>query len=181
MRDRREALDVFAGQHAARRVVRRIQVEHARLRRDRLFDFVDVPAEAQVFAQRHLHRLAARGLDHRHGRRPFRIGNDHFVAGLEQRVEHRVEAVRAAVGDENLLVRFDRDVVLVPHLLRECLAQRRNAGGREVVRAVVGHRFRDGLLEGLGRVEGDVALIEAERILDGVHHVADANDGGDGN
>ena len=53
--------------------------------------------------------------------------------------------------------------------------------GRQVVRAVVGHRLGDGLLERVGRVEGDVALIEAERILDGVHHVADADDGGDGN
>ena len=46
------------------------------------------------------------------------------------------------------------------------------------MRAVLGHRLGDRLLECVGSVEGDVALIEAERILDGVHHVADADDGG---
>src|SRR4030095_1895291 len=33
----------------------------------------------------------------------------------------------------------------------------------------------------LRRVEADVPLIEPERILDAVHHVADANDAGEGN
>jgi hypothetical protein len=123
-----------------------------------------------------LDRHAASGLDHCHRRRPLGFGDDHFVTGLEQRVEDGIEAVGAAVGDEHLVVGADRDAVFLAHLFGEGLAQRRDADRRQVVRLVFGHRLGDGLLEGLGCVEGDVALIEAERILDGVHHVADAND-----
>ena len=36
-----------------------------------------------------------------------------------------------------------------------------------------------GFLDGIGRVEADVSLIEPEWILDAVHHVADADDAGE--
>ncbi len=175
--DLRELLEILPGQHAAGRVVRRVEIQDARLRRDRLLDVRDVPAPADVFTERHLHGHTTRLLDDRHGRRPLGIGNDHFIAGLEDRLEDREQAVRTAVGDDHFFVGADRDAVLLAHLFGKGLAQRRDAARRQVVRAVVGHGLGDALLESFWSVEGNVALVEAERILDGVHHVANANDG----
>ena len=86
----------------------------------------------------------------------------------------------AAVGDEHLVRIVDRNAVLVAQLGGDQLAQPRDAGGLQVVRLVVGDRARHRRLDGVGRVEADVALIEAKRIGDRVHHVADADDAGEG-
>src|SRR4029078_4008521 len=40
-------------------------------------------------------------------------------------------------------------------------------------------RLADRRLDAVGRVEADVPLVETERILDAVHHVADADDAGE--
>jgi len=89
--------------------------------------------------------------------------------------------VNAAGGHHDFVGAADRDAVLRAHLLRDEIEQARHAGGLEVVSAVLGDRARHRVLDRIGRVETDVALIEAERLVDGVHHVADANDAGERN
>src|SRR5438034_1109466 len=48
------------------------------------------------------------------------------------------------------------------------------------MRAVLVDRAAHRLLDGVGGIEAHIPLIEAERILDAVHHVADADDAGEG-
>ena len=81
-----DGLDVFSRQHAAGRVVRRVDVDRPRPRRDRGFELRQVVAPAEILVQPARHRRAARRLDVAHARRPFRIRNDHLVAGFEERL-----------------------------------------------------------------------------------------------
>ena len=61
----------------------------------------------------------------------------------------------------------------------EQIQQLRNAGGLNVMSVVVVDGAVHRALDRLGRVETHVPLIEAERILDGVHHVANPDDAGE--
>ena len=54
-------------------------------------------------------------------------------------------------------------------------------GRLHVVRAILGDAFDERVLDGVRSVEADIALIEAKRLVDGVHHVADADDAGERN
>ena len=73
----------------------------------------------------------------------------------------------------------DRNAVDAAQLVGEELEQPRDAGRLQVVALVLVDGAAHGRLDRLGCVEADVALIEPERVLDRVHHVADANDAGE--
>src|SRR5262249_21023829 len=136
------------------------------------------PGEPLVQRTRYWHSLC--NLHVSHARRPFRIRHDHFVAWLEQRLTGDEHAVDSASRHHYLVRASDRDAVLLLELFGKQLEQVRKARRLQVVAPV----FVDGAmhrrLDGFGRVEADVALIEAERVLDAVHHVADADDAGKG-
>ena len=112
-------------------------------------------------------------------RRPRGVGNDDLVAGLEQRLTRDVQAMDPAVGDHDLVRVVDRNCVLAAQLIGQQLTQSRQAGGLQVVGVVVRDGPDDRILHRLGRIEADVALIETKRLVDGVHHVADADDAGE--
>ena len=112
-------------------------------------------------------------------RRPCRIRHEDFVAWLQQRLTHDVQSVNAAVGDEDVFRILDRNPILVAKLGGDQLAQAGQTRGQDVVRLVLRNRPNHRGLHGVGRVEAHIALIEAERIFDGIHHVADANDAGE--
>ena len=112
------------------------------------------------------------------GGRPFGIGHDHFVARLEQRLKRTVESMDAAGRHEYVLGIVDRNPVLVPQLRRDQLAQAGQTVGLDVMSLVVGDRARHRRLDRVGRIEADVALVEAKRILDREHQVADVDDTG---
>ncbi len=57
----------------------------------------------------------------------------------------------------------------------------RDARRLNVVAAVVVDGAAHRVLDRIRRVEADISLIEAKGILDAVHHVADADDAGEGN
>ncbi len=175
-RDGGDALQIGARQDAAARVVRRVDVEHLRARRDRLLELVEVVPPAERLVQRTADRHAVRRQHVPDGGRPLRIGHDHLVARLEQRLHDGVDAVHAAVGHQNLLGALHRRAVLVAQLLRDELAQARQAVGLQVVGPVVGNRLRHRRLHRVRGVEADVALVEPERVLDRVHEVADEGD-----
>ncbi len=67
-----------------------------------------------------------------------------------------------------------------PELLGDELQQPRHAGRLHVVAAVLVDGPPHRVLDRVRRVEAHVSLIEAKRILDAVHHVADADDAGQG-
>jgi hypothetical protein len=75
----------------------------------------------------------------------------------------------------------DRNAVGPAQLRRKQLQQPRHAGGLQVMAPVVVDGAAHRRLDRVGRVEADVALIEPERVLDRVHHVADANDAAERN
>src|SRR6185503_13898664 len=91
----------------------------------------------------------------------------------------RVEPVDGAVGDEDVFGIDLRYPVSVAELGGHQLTQARNAVGLQVMRLVPGDRAYDRRLHRLRRIEADVALIETERIRDGIHHVANADDAGE--
>ena len=117
----------------------------------------------------------------RRGRRPLGIGNQHLVAGFEQRLTDDVQSVNAAVGDEHVFRIVDGNLILRAQLRRDELAQPRHAGGLQVMRLVLRDRLDHRRLDGIGRIEAHVALIETKWIRDRVHHVADADDAGERN
>src|SRR6185436_5795612 len=53
-------------------------------------------------------------------------------------------------------------------------------GRLQVVRPVLVDGAPHRALHGVRRVEADVALVETKRVRDGIHHVADADDAGEG-
>ncbi len=122
------------------------------------------------------HRDALRGDDTPDARRPFRVRNDHLVVGLEQRLADDVEPVDSPGRHHHFVGAANRYRVLLPQLLGEQLQQPWHTGRLKVVTAVLVDRQPHRVLDRVGRVETDVPLIETERILDGVHHVANAND-----
>jgi len=74
------------------------------------------------------------------------------------------------------LILAHRDSVLIPQLLRQQLEQSWDTGGLQIVAAVVVDRAAHRRFDRVGRVEAHVSLIQTKWILDGVHHVADADD-----
>ena len=78
--------------------------------------------------------------------------------------------------DEDLLGAGHRQLIVRPEFLGEQLEQARHAGRRQVVRLVVANGLGHRLLHRGGRVKADIPLIETEGFVDGVHHVADADD-----
>jgi len=88
--------------------------------------------------------------------------------------------VNAAGRHHDFVGTSDGDAVGGSKLLRKELEQARHAGGLQIVAAV----FVDGAphrgLDGIRGVEADVALVEPEGTLDRIHHVADADDAGEG-
>ena len=85
----------------------------------------------------------------------------------------------AAGRDHDFVRRADRNAVNAAQLLGEEVQQSRHAGGLDVVAVVVVDGPVHRALDRVRRVEAHVSLIEPERILDGVHHVADADDAGE--
>ena len=148
-RDVGNLLEIRACEHAAGRIARRVDVEDFRLRRDLPAELVEVPLPSERLAQRTRHRNSARREDVARDRRPLGVGNDHLVARLEQRLTDDVQGMDPAVCDEHVLDVVDRNVVLVPQLGGNQLAETRNAGRLHVMGLVLGdgasHRGLDSL------------------------------------
>ena len=177
--NRGDAFEVGAGQDAAGRIVRRVDVDRAGRRRDARLELVEVEAPVETLVQRATHRTGLRGEHVAGARRPRRVRQDHFVAGLEQRLADEIERMNPAGRHHHLVGVADRNAVGAAQLLGEQLEQPGNAGRLEVVALVLVDGAAHRRLDRVGRVEADVALIEPEGVLDRVHHVADADDAGE--
>ena len=115
----------------------------------------------------HAHRDTTGEADVLGDLRPHRIGDDHLVAGREQRAEGDVERVHRAVGDEDVVVGDGGEAVLRAHLVGERGAQLGDAVVRHVVRLAGVQRCDDRLADVCGGREARVTRLEAEHDLAG--------------
>ena len=105
--NRGDAFEVGAGQDAAGRIVRRVDVDRAGRRGDARLQLVEVEAPVETLVQRATHRTGLRGEHVAGARRPRRVRQDHFVAGLEQGLADEIQRMNAA-GRHHHLVRRGR-------------------------------------------------------------------------
>ena len=88
-----------ARNHAAGRVLRRVEHHHFGAAREQALEAIQVEGEAAALFQRHRHRSGAAEADHRFVDREAGIGVDDLVAGLEQG-QHGEEDDGLAAGDD---------------------------------------------------------------------------------
>ena len=132
-------VDVFLGQHAAGRILRRVDDEHPRLRGDERSELVEVHAETRLFPQRHGPGHRTDEVDLRRVGGIPRIGHDHLIAGLhacEQGEEQHV----LRTGDQDDLGRIDLRLQRSAHEARDRLARLIDPARGRVVRVAVLHR-----------------------------------------
>ena len=174
---RREGAHVVLGPDHPGRVVRRVEDDDARPRRDRAPHLVPVDAVVGI-AQRDVARNPAAQLDRRRVRVVGRLEQHHFVARMHERGERGVEALGGAGRDRDLGVGVVAPAVEALDLRRQRLAQRQDAGHRRVLVEAVAHVARDRLDERRRRAE----VGEALRQVDGLalarqpaHHLENAD------
>ena len=100
-----DRVEIARAQHAAGRIVRRVENQQPRLRRDLRFELGRIEREVARLAQVDRHRHRAVGDDLRFVDRKSGDRIDHFVAGAV------VGDRRDRVGDERLGARADDDVL----------------------------------------------------------------------
>ena len=138
----------FFVQHAAGRVLRRIQDDELRAVVNQPGEFVDVEPEIHLLAQLDRHRFRAEEVDHRLVNRESGIGVDDLVPFFDQR-EDGEEDDGLAAGDNDHFFGCRCYAARLTHILSDRLAQRRHPGGRPVV--------GEALVQGIARRLDDVA------------------------
>ena len=154
-------------QHGPGRVVRRVEDEQPRARRDQRGDLLDVHPEVVRLAQRRGDRRASDVARHRLVDREARVRVDDLVAIVDQR-EHGVEHDRLRAGRDDHLLGRGLDPLPALHVGHDRLAQRRDAGGGRVVRrALVQQRPGRGLGDVARRVEVGLADLQVDHVAAG--------------
>ena len=172
-----DVLDVLLREHRARRVARKIQHQHARLRRHRLFEHGAREAELVLAPRFHAHGHAAGHDDGRPVAHEARLVVNHLVAGIEHRAQGDVDGLAHAHRHQRLLVPVVFRAELPRHVAADRLAQRRIAAVRRVVRRPALQRKDRRLAHGPRRVEIRLAHAERDHVLagrDNVEKLADA-------
>ena len=124
----------------ARRVRRRVQNQPFGFRRDRLVERVRGRFKAMFHFRLDRDGRAAGDQHHVGIAHPIGRRNDHLVAGVEGR-KQRIEQNMFAAGADDRLRGFVVEPVLALEFLRDCFAQRRDAGDRRVFRLAALDRF----------------------------------------
>ncbi len=119
---RGDALDVAAREHAAGRILRRVQDDQLGAGRDQARHLVHIHGEIALFAQRNRHRRAACVANHRLVDGKAGIGIDHFVALIDER-EHDVKDDGLAAGNHNNFFGLHFDPAGAAHFTGDGLAQ----------------------------------------------------------
>ena len=162
-----EPLDVLVRQDGSGRVVRRVEDEQPRARRDQRGDLLDVHPEVVRLAQRGGDRRAADVARHRLVDREARVRVDDLVAVVDQG-EHGVEHDRLCARRDDHLLGRGLDPLPALHVGDDRLAQRRDAGGGRVVRrSLVQQRPRRGLGDVARRVEVGLADLQVDHVAAG--------------
>ena len=148
----RDELELLAGEDLAGRVVRRVEQDQARARRERGGERGGVDRVVGR-AQRDGPALGAGERDAGRVRVVVRLERDDLVALLAQREQRGGDRLGRAGRDEHLAVGVELDAVEAPLVLRDRGAQLRDAGAGRVLVAPLAHRPGGGL-DDLGRPVG---------------------------
>ncbi len=124
--------DVFLGEHAAGRVLRRVQDDQPGAVGDQRGEFFDVEAKIALLAQRNRNRAPADILDHRLVDGEAGIGIDDFVSLIDEGEDGMENDGLSAGNDDHFLAR-NRDIASAADVVGNGLAQVRQAGGGTVV------------------------------------------------
>ncbi len=160
-RDGGDALHGLGLEHGAGRVVRRVEDQQFRARRDLALQILQVQVEAVLIAERQRHGPRAEEVDQRLVDRERRVGEQHVVAVLEQR-HHGVEHDGLAAGRDHDVVGVARDAALGLPLLGDDLAELGQSGRRPVVRPALLQGLRRGVADVLRRIEVGLADLEVD-------------------
>jgi hypothetical protein len=145
-------------------VLRAVEHDDLRLRRDQRGQLGHVGAELPLGAQRQRHRLRAGVVDHRLVDREPGIRVDGLVALLEQREEHE-EHHRLGAGVDHHLVGLAGHAAAPGAVLGDGLAQGGQAGRGAVVREALAEGFLRGVHDVRRRVEIGLADLEVHHVL----------------
>ncbi len=173
----RQLAHVFLAPDRAGRVVRRVDQDHARARRDRGREAVERNAEVRR-VERDRHRLAAGQFDRRQIAVVARLQHDHFVARMDRAQDRGQQRLCRAGGHRDFAVGVVGAAIELADLVRDGLAQLRHAGHRRVLVQAALHRARDRVDDLRIAVEVRKALAQVDRILLGGERGHHGEDGG---
>ena len=120
-------VDVDLGQHAAGRILRRIQNDQLRAIVDQLGELIDIEPEIHLLAQPDRHGFRADVIDHRFVNREPWIGIDDLIAFFDERQDCEKDDRLAAGNHDHFLGRHIYPACLT-HILCDRLAQLRHTG-----------------------------------------------------
>ena len=123
---------LIAAEDRARRVARRVDQQHLRALGHKGCQIARLGDIVVLALRLHKHRHAARQADHLRIGNPARRGDDHLVAGVEQRAQRRIDGELRAVGNDNLGRRIGQRIV-AQQLVADRLPQRQRARRRGVL------------------------------------------------
>ena len=165
---------LVARQHAARRIVRRVDDDRLRARVERLAQTIGVERPVRPL-ERNEHRLGAGENRVRTIVLVERLEDDHLVARIHQRHEHRRHRFGRAARHRHVAVRIDLHVVPAPVLLGDRLAKHRRAPRDRVLVDVAVDRRARRLLHRSGIGKSGKSLREIHGLVHGgdARHLAD--------
>ena len=138
-RERSDLLQRVFAEHGSGRVVRRIENQRFRTRRDFRRDLRNVRLKLILLFEVKRHRFAAEPARERRIDRKARVGIQNFVAGFDQRHHRERKRHLAARRDQNFLSR-NVEVPRALEISRDRFAQRRDSARRNVTIAPFGNR-----------------------------------------
>src|SRR6185312_3303299 len=149
-------------QDGTRRVVRRVDEDCARARRDCGLDPIGTVLEIVRGTELHAHGNATRHPDVLDYLRPHWIRNYHLVARNEQGAEGDEERVHRTIRDEDVVARHASEVIAVAYLGCQRVAQLRDSVVRYVVRLSGARCDIDRVEHWSGDAEAGIARLEAK-------------------
>jgi hypothetical protein len=164
VRKLRERIEIAGVEHRTAGIVRRVDEDHARLRRDRGGDAIPVgPERARI--ERDMHGAAAVEFDRRFVAVVARVEHDDFVARTHDGGDRREQRLGRAGRHRDFGIGIDLAAVELLGLARDRLAQRRHAGHRRVLVASFRHRARERIAQRGRAVEIGKALAEIDGLV----------------
>ncbi|MPN37867.1 hypothetical protein SDC9_185388 [bioreactor metagenome] len=127
-----QPVEIGPGQQAAGRIMRRIEHDHPRLRRDQGRHLLPVGRVVGKFQLR-MDRLAANGFNRRHIAVIDRLEDDHLVAGPDEGGDSGEDGLRRPRRHRDLGLDIETRAVQGSHLVDDGLAQLRQTAHRRVL------------------------------------------------
>ncbi len=130
---------VVGREHCPRRVMRAVDHQQPRARRDRRLHLAPVHCERPRI-QRHMHGARTGQLDGGLIAVVSRVEHDHLLAGTHHAVDGVEDRLRGTTGHGDLDVGIDLCAIAAQRLAGDGLAQRRRPGHRRILVVALAHR-----------------------------------------